>query len=500
MLLAWLPYLVALYPGVVWWDTSHQMWQYLVMAQGGGFEQFTDHHPLFDTMLYGSALQFGDAFLGGDRRGLFLLVLAQSYTTAFAFSLSCLFVRRLLHCRRAWCIAMFAFFSICPLFPIWCASVVKDTLFSCVFLLWVLGAAYLAIRKGRFPCASMLVAFCVVTLLACLTKKTGMYIVLPTLALMAFAYRKQAPYQIAVPLVLGAATMLVVMPLVIASFGMTAGGKQEMLAVPLNQTARVAAYHADDIAPGERAAIDGLLGYDTLADRYNPIHADPVKGFQELGTDEAYLAWFETYLCQGIRHPLTYADAFLALESGWFSFAPGSVMWFESSHHKAETEAYVSEGFFERSDEGALRARAVADVYGAMSAIPLVNLVTTRAVWAAAIPAVFFVVALRARRKRQAMLLFTPVALSFALLMVSPVSDPSVMEASRYALPFLYCGPVWLMLSLHLIESDACASRAQKRATPEKRPLDRRFGTSDDSMLYFSEHMTKTRLTASCDR
>ena len=475
MALAWLPYLIMLYPGIVWWDTSNQMWQYLVMVDDGGFAQITDHHPIFDTMLFGGALQFGSQFLGGDRHGLFLLVLLQSYATALSFALCCLFLRRQLHVRYAVAVGVFAFFSLCPLFPIWTASLAKDTFFSWVFVLWVLGFSFLVMHKGRFSNISQVTLFVAVTLLVCLTKKTGMYIVLPALMLVAVMYRKNGVSHALVPFVLASVAMFVVVPSIIASFGMTSGGKQEMLAVPLSQTARVVADHGDDVTAEERASIDALLGYDNLAQRYDPLNADSVKGWNELGSDDEYLAWLGTYLAQGMRHPLTYADALLALESGWFSFAPGAAFPFDSSHHKMEAEDVVSEGFFERSETGTALAEGVSRLYDAMSAVPVIGLLTSRAFWTAFIPAMFLIAVLRARDKRAAVLLFAPLALSFVLLVASPISSPDNIEASRYSLPFLYCGVLWLAFALRIVRCDTIAVR-ERRSSAASRPRAKQSG------------------------
>ena len=145
-------------------------------------------------------------------------------------------------------------------------------------------------HKGRFSNISQVALFVAVTLLVCLTKKTGVYIVLPALMLVAVMYRKNGVSHALVPFVLASVAMFVVVPSIIASFGMTSGGKQEMLAVPLSQTARVVADHGDDVTAEERASIDALLGYDNLAQRYDPLNADSVKGWNELGSDDEYLA------------------------------------------------------------------------------------------------------------------------------------------------------------------------------------------------------------------
>ena len=46
------PYVIALYPGVMWYDTSNQLlqWNHLPNLFTDG--QLTDHHPIADTVIW----------------------------------------------------------------------------------------------------------------------------------------------------------------------------------------------------------------------------------------------------------------------------------------------------------------------------------------------------------------------------------------------------------------------------------------------------------------
>ena len=69
----WLPYILLLYPGIMYWDTGDQVAQFFgisVFGQKPG--QIWDHHPFFDTYLYGAFLWLSHAVTGSYIIGIFL--------------------------------------------------------------------------------------------------------------------------------------------------------------------------------------------------------------------------------------------------------------------------------------------------------------------------------------------------------------------------------------------------------------------------------------------
>ena len=62
-------------------------------------------------------------------------------------------------------------------------------------------------------------------------------------------------------------------------------GKQEILGTLFQQTAKYVIDHGEEVTKEEREAINVILDYDTLADRYSIFVQDPVKFQSPLCTE-----------------------------------------------------------------------------------------------------------------------------------------------------------------------------------------------------------------------
>ncbi len=121
ILICWVPYLIRLFPGIYWSDTT---WQ---ISDAFNLNYLSDHHPYFDTMIIGTFAKLGDIVIGKPIYGTYLLVILNSVLSALSFSiLSCALSQY--RCRSAWQFALLIFFAINPLFPIFLSSLCKDTL------------------------------------------------------------------------------------------------------------------------------------------------------------------------------------------------------------------------------------------------------------------------------------------------------------------------------------------------------------------------------------
>jgi len=83
-----------------------------------------------------------------------------------------------------------------------------------------------------------------------------------------------------------------------------------MLSVPFQQTARYVKYHADELSDEDIKTIDYVLNYDTLAERYKPEIADPVKNeYNKYTKTKDLIAYFKIWFKGLVKHPETYIDA-----------------------------------------------------------------------------------------------------------------------------------------------------------------------------------------------
>lgn len=181
----WLPYILLLYPGIMYWDTGDQVAQFFgisVFGQKPG--QIWDHHPFFDTYLYGAFLWLSHAVTGSYIIGIFLHALVQSALTGLVIAcwLSYLKERGLQRVPLKVCTMFLCFF---PVFPIMFASMSKDITHVVFFLAWSLMFMRLVdSRLEKFKDPRFLIGFFVLSLCAAMSKKIGLYIIALSLLLL----------------------------------------------------------------------------------------------------------------------------------------------------------------------------------------------------------------------------------------------------------------------------------------------------------------------------
>lgn len=95
---------------------------------------------------------------------------------------------------------------------------------------------------------------------------------------------------------------------------------KEMFSLPFQQTARYVKEYGDEISEEEREIIAKVLDYDSLAEIYEPMTADPVKTTYRSGSAGDLTAYFKVWLKEFFRHPLCYVEA--TWNQNYYVFAP----------------------------------------------------------------------------------------------------------------------------------------------------------------------------------
>ena len=300
-------------------------------------------------------------------------------------------------------------------------------------LLWFTLIARLVNSKGalaRSP--GFFIALLVSGVLCALTKKTGVYVVVPSLAALALIYWRTW-WRLGLQALAVGGVMWVVLPQVVfPALDVAPGGKQEMLGPMFQQTARYVVEHGDKIDKDQREAIDDVLRYDTLAERYEPAWADPVKyKYVYNATQKAWDAYFAVWAQQGMDDPQVYFEALVAPIAGFVS---------------PKGAAQLKDALWDKQRGGTelltrpanLRGmrQAATEVFEAATETPVINVLMMSALYAIWIPALCLWVCVR--RSPRWIPLFIPVALTVGAVLMSPMYD------TRYALPMIYTAPVLL--------------------------------------------------------
>ena len=160
----------------------------------------------------------------------------------------------------------------------------------------------------------------------CLSRHNGVYLLLPTAVVLAFVLRGNVRWLASAAL--GAALALVLMfnGLLLPALGITDATASGMYSAAFQQSARVLRDH--EVTAEEYAEIDRVLDAENLAELYEPNISDPVKytfkqyGLGRQAETEALARYRETWLTMLAEYPLTYLEAFVAGNTGYYAFTP----------------------------------------------------------------------------------------------------------------------------------------------------------------------------------
>lgn len=439
----YLPVAIIFYPGVCSWDTINQLYDFLTgdlpieYNWGGGQEKISaflnDHHPVFDTLIYVAFYKIGES-AGDPRIGIFIYSLVSMVCTSGAFSYMLCLINRLN--VRLPKVPLLLFVLLMPVLAVYSFAMLKDSLFGIVFVWYFSVFTDVLLNK---PSKKKMTAVIVLSVLLCLTKKTGIYIVIPADIALLFAgrplvtkYKGFVLPAFLIPVVL----MFFILPKVIfPAANVWPGGKQEMLGPLFQQSARVELDKPDYYSEEERKKIDKVFDFEHIRDNYKYEVSDGIKDTYRLhSTDEERKEYLNVWVHTGLKNPLVYVKA-TAGNSGGF-FAPVKTM---QLYTKMKEQTLLT-GINNPESLTAVREGYV-NIYNFISSLPVINLLFSNVLYVFWIP-VFMIVRAIKRKYRNLIITTIPVIVSVFVFIVSPVSN------IRYGIHLVYLAPLLIAIGI----------------------------------------------------
>ena len=448
--ICWLPALWFLYPGTLINDTWGELIQFIKFTAGDPV--LSDHHPVFDTFLLGAMIVPFSQKTGEWHYAIFFWVLLQSFLTSLAFSCTVAFVYKKLKPGIRAVLLMILFYCLLPIYPASTQTVSKDALFSWIYVFFTV--AYLEIvfsegeslRKGWF-----LTGISLLSVLCCLTKKIGFYVLLPSFMLL-FLFLRKNRIRLLIPTAATVIVMFVILPFVFMKLEVQPGGQQEKYSLPFQMTARYLKDYGEDVTEEEYAVIDKVLNADIIARDYDPTWADPVKRHYQKGTNEDYLPYLKVWFKMGFRHPDAYLAAANSMLAGWFSWTEYAPLMDMEHRNQLDTQ-YIPKSVAIRyiSEKTAASYKMMFDK---LYENPFTKLFFTYGFYASILPAFFASTVLRkGNGRKRYWLAFIPFFLSLVLgCWMAPASVH--LEGMRYLYPITYTIPLMFMWCVYIIKID----------------------------------------------
>ncbi len=442
LLVAWSPYVIFMAPGSDCVDMGHQVAQFTTGS-------YSTHHPLYSTFLYGAVFSLGDG-LAGVNAGLLIVVLLQTLALAAVLSLEIVELSRMGFGRRVLVVALL-FFATVPLFGSYCQWVVKDSLFGASFALYVTVYARCCICARKTGVRTRdLVLLLAISVVVGLLRNNGFYVVAFTALAFAIAYRRRLSARklvlplLAIPLIIGFNQVAMVVT------HAQQGDIREALSIPFQQTARYAVEHPDDVTQLEKEAIDAVLDYSDLADRYEWRTSDPVKEKAKTDDKGALLEYFKVWFAQGLRHPGCYAESLLDQTFGYWSLEDPSI-------YEQDFAKFSNHWVGRRVGEESIQffpglANGVKQIAGMLRSMPFFGLFSISGFYTLAVAVLAGLVLYR--KKPHALIVLVPSTVLFLTYMAGPLNG-----SIRYSFGYIAAFPVVVGAIFYMLFS-----------TPPKKP------------------------------
>lgn len=439
--LGWIIYVIAFYPAILSPDPSYQILQYFGIDNKYSYYSvlldkrmiITNHHPVFHTLLLGSFIQIGLLFQNFNL-GIFLYSLVQILILNMTLSYTIIFMKSIGTSRR-YLIYCLLIYTLVPVFPFYAMSPVKDVIFTCFMIFYLIFIYQYAILKSKISFLKTFFVFIMIVLF----RNNGIHILIFSLPFL-FLVKERKKRIIVRFLVAILLFYISYHNILLPHFKITPGSIREMLSVPFQQTARYVKYYDLEVTEKEKKIIDKVLDYPTLKKRYQPQKADFVKNkFNRFSTKTDLKAYFKVWLHQGFKHPKVYLESFLANTCGYFS--PLKTNWYiYNSYHKYHN--VLKKHHLNYSYNSLKTLRVILSTIGIIFPyIPVLGLFVNIgfSTWIIFLMISYFIY----KRNYQMLFIFLPSLLILGFCLLSPVNT-----YFRYAMPNIFSMPLLIAFCL----------------------------------------------------
>ena len=427
-------YMIAFYPSILSRDPSFQIKQffnvktkyagYVVLLDNAVF--LTNHHPVTHTMLLGGCIKLGRALLN-DNFGLFIYSFIQVVfmVSTLAYTIKYLKDNK---CKGKTLLILLLIYCLVPMYGFYSMSAVKDTIYTC-FIIWYVIFIDKIIKTKKISIKE-LVLLSLIIIGVELFRNNGIYVIVLSLPFL-IIYSKEIRKKILVVFLITVSFYGVFDKVILPYYKITPGSVRETLSIPFQQTARYVSLYGDELKESEKTKIDRVLKYETLATRYKPNIADPVKNkYNKHATKSDLKNYFGVWFSCFFRHPLVYIEATLNNIYGYFS--PQQMNWYIYY----DFEPIITEdNLVDYSYNDLEDMRVVMSSYGhSFPYFPVVGLISNIGfnTWVLLGLALYSIL----KKKKEHLIVLSPLLVSLLICVASPVNT-----YFRYAMPYVFILP-----------------------------------------------------------
>lgn len=449
LILGWLPYIVVFAPGSSGvWDTAWQLSQFF------GYTEYSSHHPLASTLIYGAIGKIGYQ-IGGDNGVIMAITLFQTGCFALAFAFELVVIKKVLHASVGVIVCALLFYIALPIFGSFCQWNIKDSVFAAVFTCYMTLFVLFVIKVStNSEHRAVFVALLVSAVGVGLLRNNGIFIVFCSLPFIGLFLPRKNSVKLRVSALSIVACICIPLFNLILVVGLDAqpGSIREALSIPFQQTARYAQRYPNDVEEWERERINRVLPYDLVTERYDWSDSGQVKNrYKE--SSEYLPGYFRAWLSQGLKHPEVYIEATVLNSYGfWYveskpSYEPYLATYFQDdaatfSSHSDQADIFTWSYYFEQS-----KRDGMVDYIDSICQIPLLSILCQPGIYTWIVILGCCYLAYRGKK------LYMHIYSAPILVILTCIAGP-VCGYFRYELAVVSCAPLLIWATLFLANQE----------------------------------------------
>jgi len=313
LLIGWLPYWLAAYPGFFTYDATNAFIQHFY-----GIE-YSTHHPLIHSILIGDVFKLMLRFMPDNyNAGIVALSWLTMLMGAAVFTYMCDHIYRI--SNRAVYVISVVYLAFFPTIGLFASCSTKDTFtafWMILFAVKMLKTIDMGIMKNKRADHVLLICFICVMLLYRKNILIAYVLFLPLFFLIVKKHRIRWGIIFAA----GLCGYLVGNSALELRYHPAHGAVGEMLCVPLQQMARVYVSEGDEMFTQEELELFNRIHPYSLRE-YNELNADDIKhDMDDTLLREHMTDFFKMWIRIGAHHPVEYTEAFLVnTYQAWYPF------------------------------------------------------------------------------------------------------------------------------------------------------------------------------------
>ncbi len=429
LMAAWIPYIIINYPAVIHADSGVMFGQYLS-------RHFSNHHPIVQTLVFGSFVNFFAENFDSYNLGVFLFAFIQFLYGSFIMALLFDYVHKK-NFPSAIIFLSLIIVGIMPAFSRNATAICKDSNYTLyvLFMLWLIfKTCDCKTDIDKKQLYTILPLWFITIIFICFARKNGVHLTLLTMPFVLIYIRKNIKFLISLTIIsiLSFGIYFVGEQIIQNTYNIENNNTQESLSIPFQQTARYIRDFGDDVTIEEYNAINAVLDYNKISESYEPEKSDRVKEtFKKDSTNEDFIRYVGTWFKMFFKHPTVYIQATLNTAYGYFY--PDNIGYYKDLFYMTmcinDKQIYSPEKLGEFSYK-------IRDINMDSRKIPFIGIFSSLGfyTWITIFIIIFFITY---KKDKKYIVYCVPCILTILICIASPVNN-----TMRYGLPFIFAAPV----------------------------------------------------------